>query len=78
MIGRNVCWLLFTCVLSDSDCGQDSKKIDEKDEKIIRESIPLTSSAAPLNTFVALDESDIQILKTYVRVHLCAFRRRDV
>lgn len=67
--------LLYFLILT---AVKDSKKIDEKDEKIIRESIPLTSSAAPFNTFVALDESDIQILKTYVRVHLRAFRRRAV
>lgn len=53
---------------------QVTKKIDEKDEKIIREALPFTYFAMTLKFIAALDESDIQILKTYVRGNLHALR----
>ena len=66
MIGRNV-RLIYLVPLVFLTAFEDTKKIDEKDEKIIRECIHLSYLSHLSYTSVALDESDIQILKTYVR-----------
>ena len=59
-------------IKQNDDCVLDSKKVDEKEEKIVCE---CALSIFISNTFrhtVALDDSDIQILKTYV----CAMSTR--
>jgi hypothetical protein len=53
-----------------ADCYVDEKKADGKDEEKIVGGPSLLYAISPiLKRHVALDDSDIQILKTYVRHH---------
>jgi hypothetical protein len=50
-----------------ADYYLDDKKADSKEEKIVGESSLCPWVTPILKRHVALDDSDIQILKTYVR-----------
>ena len=65
MTGKSVC-VSSESIKQDINCVLDNKKVDEKEEKIACE---CALSVFIFNTFrhtIALDDSDIQILKTYV------------
>jgi hypothetical protein len=67
-IGRNVRslpWVQCDLIVCDADILDESKGVDEKEEKIVGKCTSPIARGVGADT-LALDESDIQILKTYV------------